>query len=186
MRFWSILSLCPGGDFPAGAGTLNCGAQYTMFVHEEFLRRAIVLAADNARLGGGGPFGALIVRDGKAVAEGANHVTTWHDPTAHAEVVAIRAACQLVGSHELRGCVIYASCEPCPMCLAAIYWARLDGLYYAASRQDAAEAGFDDSFLYEQIPLAESARALPAQRLLAGEGGRPFAIWRKSMTKIPY
>jgi guanine deaminase len=157
-----------------------------MVVHEEFLRRAIGLAADNAGSGDGGPFGAVIVRDGVIVAEGSNHVTTWHDPTAHAEVVAIRAACQSLGSHELRGCVIYASCEPCPMCLAAIYWARLDGLYYAASRQDAAEAGFDDSFLYEQIPMAESERALPAQRLLGDEGGRPFAIWRESVSKIPY
>ena len=157
-----------------------------IFVHEEFLRRAIALAAGNASGGLGGPFGAVIVRDGAVVAEGANHVTTWHDPTAHAEVVAIREACRLAGSHELRGCVIYASCEPCPMCLAAIYWARLDALYYAASRQDAADAGFDDSFLYEQIPLAESERALRTKRLRLGESGEPFAIWRKSVTKIRY
>ncbi|HEY3440893.1 MAG TPA: nucleoside deaminase [Paludibaculum sp.] len=157
-----------------------------MIVHEEFLRRAIGLAADNATGGLGGPFGAVIVRDGAVIAEGANHVTACHDPTAHAEVVAIREACRLLGTHELRGCVIYASCEPCPMCLASIYWARLDALYYAASRHDAAGAGFDDSFLYAQIPLAEEARALPTARLLAEEAGRPFAIWRESVTKIPY
>lgn len=155
-------------------------------MHETFLRRAIELAADNANEGGGGPFGAVVVRDGAVIAEGANHVITAHDPTAHAEVVAIREACRRLESHELRGCVIYASCEPCPMCLAAIYWARLDALYYAASRHDAAEAGFDDSFLYEQIPLAEGERALPSRRLLASESGRPFAIWRASVTKIPY
>ncbi|MBL0158996.1 MAG: nucleoside deaminase [Bryobacterales bacterium] len=155
-------------------------------VHEDFLRRAIALASDNATGGTGGPFGAVIVRDGAVLAEGANHVTTWHDPTAHAEVVAIREACRELGTHELRGCVIYASCEPCPMCLAAIYWARLDALYYAASRHDAADAGFDDSFLYAQIPLAEEARALPTARLLAEEAVRPFAIWRESVTKIPY
>lgn len=155
-------------------------------MHEDFLRRAIGLAANNASTGRGGPFGAVIVRDGAVVAEGANHVTTWHDPTAHAEVVAIREACQSLGSHELRGCVIYASCEPCPMCLAAIYWARLDAVYYAASRHDAAEAGFDDSFLYEQISLEDGERTLRTQRLLANEGGQPFAIWRGSVTKIPY
>lgn len=157
-----------------------------MIVHEDFLRRAIGLAADNAQGGRGGPFGAVIVRDGTVIADGANHVTTAHDPTAHAEVVAIREACRQMGTHELRGCVIYASCEPCPMCLAAIYWARLDALYYAASRHDAADAGFDDSFLYAQIPLAEEERALPTARLLAGEAVRPFAIWRESVTKIPY
>ncbi len=157
-----------------------------MFVHEEFLRRAIRLAADNAGSASGGPFGAVIVRQGLVLAEGANHVTAWHDPTAHAEIVAIRAACRLTASPDLRGCVIYASCEPCPMCLAAIYWARLDALYYAASRHDAAAAGFDDSFLYQQIPLAEGERTLPAQRLLAAESGGPFAIWRANVTKIPY
>lgn len=155
-------------------------------MHEEFLRRAIGLAANNASTGRGGPFGAVIVRNGAVVAEGANQVTAWHDPTAHAEVVAIREACNSAGSHQLRGCVIYASCEPCPMCLAAIYWARLDAVYYAASRHDAAEAGFDDSFLYEQISLEEGQRTLPTQRILANEGCQPFAIWRGNVSKIPY
>ncbi|MBI4889296.1 MAG: nucleoside deaminase, partial [Acidobacteria bacterium] len=116
-------------------------------MHEEFLRRAISLAAENVELGRGGPFGAVIVMDGEVVAEGANHVTAQNDPTAHAEVEAIREACRRLGRHDLRGGVIYASCEPCPMCLSAIYWARLDSLYYAASKDDASAAGFDDSFL---------------------------------------
>lgn len=155
-------------------------------MHEEFLRRAIQLAVENVESGRGGPFGALIVRDGAIVAEGANHVTTQNDPTAHAEVVAIREACRKLNTFELRGCTIFASCEPCPMCLSAIYWARLDSLYYAASKDDASAAGFDDSFLYVQIPLAEKDRSLPTQRLLNDEGDRPFAIWRASVNKIPY
>ncbi|MGJ5820168.1 nucleoside deaminase [Paludibaculum fermentans] len=155
-------------------------------MHEDFLRRAIQLAVENVESGRGGPFGAVIVKDDVIVAEGANHVTTQNDPTAHAEVVAIREACRKLNTYELRGCEIFASCEPCPMCLSAIYWARLDSLYYAASKHDAAEAGFDDSFLYAQIPLAEQDRALPTRRLLQGEGSRPFAIWRASVNKIPY
>ncbi|WP_321477136.1 nucleoside deaminase [uncultured Paludibaculum sp.] len=155
-------------------------------MYEEFLRRAIQLAAENVESGRGGPFGAVIVREGAVVAEGANHVTTQHDPTAHAEIVAIRAACAKLGTFELRGCSIFSSCEPCPMCLAAIYWARLDALYYAASKDDASAAGFDDSFLYAQIPLETSMRSLPTHRLLGEEGDRPFAIWRKSVSKIPY
>ncbi len=155
-------------------------------MHDEFLRRAIQLAVENVESGRGGPFGAVIVKDGTILAEGANHVTTLNDPTAHAEVVAIREACRKLSTFELRGCIIYASCEPCPMCLSAIYWARLDSLYYAASKDDASAAGFDDSFLYVQIPLAEKDRSLPTQRLLQDEGGGPFAIWRASVNKIPY
>jgi guanine deaminase len=155
-------------------------------MHEEFLRRAIRLAADNVEQGRGGPFGAVIVLDGEVVAEGANLVTTQLDPTAHAEVVAIREACRKLSRHELRGAVIYASCEPCPMCLAAIYWARLDALFYAASRHDAAQAGFDDSFLYGQISLEETARALPARRLPLAESGLPFRAWSLSSSKISY
>ncbi|QOY87834.1 nucleoside deaminase [Paludibaculum fermentans] len=155
-------------------------------MHEEFLRRAIQLAVENVELGRGGPFGALIVKDGTILAEGANHVTTLNDPTAHAEVVAIREACRKLNTFELRGCTIFASCEPCPMCLSAIYWARVDALYYAASKDDASAAGFDDSFLYVQIPLDEKDRSLPTQRLLPDEGDRPFAIWRSSVNKIPY
>ncbi len=155
-------------------------------MHEDFLRRAIQLAVENVEQGRGGPFGAVIVRDGEILSEGANHVTPQHDPTAHAEVVAIREACRKAGSHQLHGAVIYASCEPCPMCLAAIYWARLDALYYAASRHDAAEAGFDDSLLYEQLPLPEAQRSLPTHRLLAKESSAAFKAWRRSESKIPY
>jgi guanine deaminase len=155
-------------------------------MHETFLRRAIQLAAENAGQGRGGPFGAVIARDGAIVAEGSNLVTASNDPTAHAEVVSIREACRVLGSFELRGCTIYASCEPCPMCLSAIYWARLDALYYSASRHDASGAGFDDGFLYEQIPLPEAERTLPTLRLLAEESGEPFAIWRANPAKIAY
>ena len=155
-------------------------------MHEEFLRRAIGLAVENVQTGRGGPFGAVIVKDGEVVAEGANSVTTANDPTAHAEIQAIRAACEKLGRFELRGCVIYASCEPCPMCLGAIYWARLDALYFAASHTDASAAGFDDSFIYTQMPLQAELRSLPAERLIEDEGKEPFAIWVANETKIPY
>ena len=117
------------------------------------MQRAIDLAIENVRSGQGGPFGAVIVRGGEIIAEGVNQVTAHHDPSAHAEIVAIRRACQLTGHFELKDCEIYASCEPCPMCLGAIYWARLGGLYFAANRQDAAAIGFDDSLIYDEIAL---------------------------------
>lgn len=155
-------------------------------MHEEFLRRAIQLAVENVRQGRGGPFGAVIVAGGGIVAEGANHVTTDLDPTAHAEIVAIRAACRRLGRFDLRGAVIYSSCEPCPMCLGAIYWARLDALYYAAGREDAAAAGFDDRFLYEQFALDEQHRSLPARRIALAEAAEPFNEWRNHPGRIPY
>jgi guanine deaminase len=155
-------------------------------MHDEYLRRAIGLACENVRSGRGGPFGAVIVRGGEVVAEGVNLVTSSLDPTAHAEVCAIRAACRKLGSFELRGCAIYSSCEPCPMCLGAIYWARLDALYYAATREDAAAAGFDDSLIYNEIPLPDGERSLRTSNLLRGEGGEPFRLWRASGSKIPY
>jgi guanine deaminase len=155
-------------------------------MHEPFLRRAVELATDNVRLGRGGPFGAVIVRDGAIVAEGVNTVTPSNDPTAHAEVNAIRIACQTLGRFDLRGCMLYASCEPCPMCLGAIYWARLDALYYAATREDAAAAGFDDSLLYEEIPKLDEARRLMTRRLALAEALTPFEAWRRSASKTPY
>ncbi|GIU76903.1 MAG: hypothetical protein KatS3mg005_0141 [Bryobacteraceae bacterium] len=155
-------------------------------MHEEFLRRAIRLAVENAGQGRGGPFGAVIVLGGEIIAEGANHVTSDLDPTAHAEVVAIRAACRRLGRFDLRGAAIYSSCEPCPMCLGAIYWARLGALYYAAGREDAARAGFDDSFLYEQFALPETQRALPTRRIALEEAGLPFDAWLASAHRIPY
>jgi tRNA(Arg) A34 adenosine deaminase TadA len=150
------------------------------------LRRALELAQRNASSGRGGPFGAVIARGDEIVAEGVNLVTSAHDPTAHAEVNAIREACRRLGSHSLAGCTIYSSCEPCPMCLSAIYWARLDALCFAASRDDAAAAGFDDSFLYAQIPLAPELRALPTTRALEPESGAPFAAWAASSRRVPY
>jgi tRNA(Arg) A34 adenosine deaminase TadA len=155
-------------------------------IHLNHLRRALELAKANAVSGRGGPFGAVVARGAEIVAEGVNLVTSTHDPTAHAEVNAIREACRRLGDHALAGCALYSSCEPCPMCLAAIYWARLDALYYAASRDAAAAAGFDDSFLYQQISLGVEARALPTHRALELEGAAPFAMWVANRERVPY
>src|ERR1035437_4060860 len=152
----------------------------------EFLRRAIALATQNVLHGAGGPFGAVIVRDGRILGEGVNTVTTAHDPTAHGEVNAIRAACKALGTFSLAGCQLYTSCEPCPMCLAAAYWARIDGLYYGASAADAARAGFDDAFLYDELRKDQSARTLPATQLLGDEAWSSFAAWIASDSKIQY
>jgi guanine deaminase len=152
----------------------------------EFLRRAIELAIQNVETGRGGPFAAVIVRDGKIVGEGVNTVTTGNDPTAHGEVNAIRAACTALGTFTLAGCELYTSCEPCPMCLAASYWARLDAIYYGSSAADAAKAGFDDAFLYEEFRKSQPARALPATQLLAQEAWAAFAAWIASAGKIEY
>lgn len=153
--------------------------------HTELMQRAIQLAADNV-LHGGGPFGAVIAREGEIVAEGVNRVTASCDPTAHAEVQAIRAAGAALGTYDLTGCSIYASCEPCPMCLGAIYWARLSHLYFAASQRDAAAAGFDDAAIYREFALAPSLRRLPSQVLLPAEGLRPFRLWAAQADKTPY
>lgn len=155
-------------------------------MHEDFMRHALRLAAGNARFGKGGPFGAIVVLDGKVVGEGVNQVTSAKDPTAHAEVVAIRDACRRLERYDLRGTIIYSSCEPCPMCLAAIYWARLDALYYAATRTDAARAGFDDDFFYQQVSLPPAERALPCHTLLAEEGEEPFRLWLAAPDRIAY
>jgi tRNA(Arg) A34 adenosine deaminase TadA len=154
---------------------------------EALMRRAIALSHDGMRDGVGvGPFGALIAKDGVIVAEGSNRVVATNDPTAHAEVVAIRAACAALGSFNLAGCEIYTSCEPCPMCLAAIYWARLARIHYANSRADAARIGFDDDFLYREIPLPLEARAVPITRLLADEARVAFDAWEKKPDKVRY
>jgi tRNA(Arg) A34 adenosine deaminase TadA len=152
----------------------------------EFLRRAIVLAIQNVDIAGGGPFAAVIVRDGKIVGEGVNTVTGSNDPTAHGEVNAIRAACTALGTFTLAGCELYTSCEPCPMCLAACYWARLDAIYYGASAADAARAGFDDAFLYDEFRKDQAARALPATQLLGDDAWASFAAWIASPGKIEY
>jgi len=150
----------------------------------EFLRRAIHLATRNVVSGGGGPFGAVVVRQGAIVAEGVNTVTASLDPTAHAEVNAIRAAAKALGSFTLAGCELYSSCQPCPMCLAAAHWARIDAIYYGASAEDAARAGFDDAFLYEEFRKPQAERLLAAAQLLADEAWASFAAWIASAGKI--
>jgi len=152
----------------------------------EFLRRAIRLATENVLGGAGGPFGAVIVREGRIVAEGVNTVTAVTDPTAHAEVNAIRAAAKTLGTFSLAGCQLYSSCEPCPMCLAAAYWARMDAIYYGASADDAERAGFDDSFLYCELRKDRAARKLPATQLLGDEARTSFAAWIAAAHKIKY
>ncbi|HEX6979536.1 MAG TPA: nucleoside deaminase [Alphaproteobacteria bacterium] len=153
---------------------------------EDFMRRALALGRRNADGAGGGPFGAVIVRAGEIVGEGWNQVTTMTDPTAHAEIVAIRDACARLKTFSLAGCEIYTSCEPCPMCLGAILWARLDRMYYASDRVDAAAAGFDDDVFYREVALPLHARRLPAVRLLPEEGRAVFAAWAANPNKIPY
>lgn len=151
-----------------------------------FLQRAIELAVQNVKERRGGPFGAVIVRDGAIIAEGTNLVTTSLDPTAHAEVVAIRKACAVLQSFELKGCVVYASCEPCPMCLAAIYWSRAERVCFAASREDAAAAEFDDEFLYRELSLPVERRSLPMEQELREEAIAAFDAWREDNGKIRY
>jgi tRNA(Arg) A34 adenosine deaminase TadA len=153
---------------------------------EIFMRRAIALSVEQAKSGVGGPFGAVIVKDGRIIAEGANQVTSSNDPTAHAEIVAIRNACAALHDFSLAGCEIYTSCEPCPMCLAAIYWARLDRIHYGNGRADAARIGFDDAFLYAEIPRAIEARSIPTEQLLAPEALAAFAEWEEKADKIRY
>jgi guanine deaminase len=152
----------------------------------EFLRRAIALATQNVATGAGGPFGAVIARDGKIIGEGANSVTATIDPTAHAEVNAIRAASKALGTFTLAGCDLYTSCEPCPMCLAAAYWSHVDNVYYGASATDAARAGFDDAFLYEELRKPRDQRKLRSMQLLGDEAWSSFAAWIASPNKIEY
>ncbi|GGH07911.1 nucleoside deaminase [Silvibacterium dinghuense] len=152
----------------------------------EFMRRAIELATRNVQANAGGPFAAVIVKDGAIVGEGANSVTATNDPTAHGEVVAMRDACARLGVFSLEGCEMYTSCEPCPMCLAASYWARLDAVFYGNDSQAAARAGFDDAYLYEQFRLDRGQRKMPSQQLLAAEAWESFAAWIASTEKIEY
>ena len=153
---------------------------------EALMRRAITLSMEKMQSGSGGPFGAVIARNGEVVAEGWNQVTSSADPTAHAEVVAIRRACEALGTFELRDCEIFTSCEPCPMCLGAIYWARLGRIWYGNDRSDAAAIGFDDEFLYREIALPLAQRSLPTQRLLAGEARSAFNAWTSKPDKVAY
>ncbi len=153
---------------------------------EAAMREALALAARNVEQGDGGPFGAVIVRDGRIVARGWNRVTSTNDPTAHAEVVAIRQACQALGTFALTGCELYTSCEPCPMCLSAAYWARVDRIYFAGTRHQAAHAGFSDEEIYLEIPRPLEQRTLPIQPLLPEAGQGPFDAWLAKADRIPY
>jgi guanine deaminase len=152
----------------------------------QFMRAAIALAEKNVADGVGGPFGAVIVRDGEIIGEGTNLVTSANDPTAHAEVVAIRRACEKLGTYNLEGCEIYTSCEPCPMCLSAIYWARLDRICYGNTKVDAAEIDFDDDFLYTEIPKPIAERSIPTEQMLHEESIKAFQAWAVSEDKVPY
>jgi guanine deaminase len=151
-----------------------------------FMARAIQLAVENVRSRSGGPFGAVIVRDAGIVAEGANQVTSSNDPTAHAEVLAIRAACAKLNAFELHACEIYTSCEPCPMCLGAIYWARLSRVYFASAAADASKAGFDDSLIYREIAQPHAQRTIPMIQMMREESLVAFRDWDEKPNKIAY
>jgi len=152
----------------------------------KYMLEAIKKAGENIISGKGGPFGAVVVKDGKILAAAANRVTSTNDPTAHAEVVAIREACKILGTFDLSGCEIFASCEPCPMCLGAIMWARIEKLYFASDRQDAARAGFDDELFYSELGLTADKRALKPTQLMQKEANLIFDKWLETVDKIPY
>lgn len=151
-----------------------------------YLKAALDLASKNLEERNGGPFGCVIVKDGEIIATGYNEVIQQNDPTCHAEIVAIRKACQQLGTYQLTGCEVYSSCEPCPMCMGAIYWARAERLYYAASRQDAQEAGFDDKHIYEELSLPPGNRKIPARQRLRDEAVRIFERWKELDLDIKY
>lgn len=154
-------------------------------MHEVFLQQAIELACENVKTGGG-PFAALIVKNGQIVVTSGNRVTQNLDPTAHAEVMAIRQACQKLADFQLTDCTLYTSCEPCPMCLGAIYWARLQAVYFACNRFDAAAAGFDDHFIYDEIPKPPAQRNIPMRTILLAQANAPFAAWQAFEGKTVY
>jgi guanine deaminase len=155
-------------------------------MQDEFMRQAIALSLENVRTGHGGPFAAVVVLNGAVIARKANRVTMSNDPTAHAEVLAIRAACQALRSFELTDCELYTTCEPCPMCLGAIYWARVARFFYGNTRSEAAAIGFDDSLIYDEICKPPEKRSIPSARLLADEAAMAFAEWKRANGKVPY
>jgi tRNA(Arg) A34 adenosine deaminase TadA len=155
-------------------------------MHEELMRVAIALSIENVRTGRGGPFAAVVAKDGALIGRGVNLVTSANDPTAHAEVCAIRAACQALGSFHLAGCELYTTCEPCPMCLGAIYWARLARYYYGNTRLDAARIGFDDALIYQELAKLPEERGVGGVRLLAHEAAEAFNEWMRAPVKVPY
>jgi guanine deaminase len=150
------------------------------------MRHAIALGLENVRSGRGGPFAAIVVKDGRILAEGANRVTATNDPTAHAEIVVIREACHVLRSFQLMGCDLYTTCEPCPMCLGAIYWARPARVFYACTAADAAAAGFDDAFIYDELKRPLNARRIPTEQLLREDSQAIFAAWLNQQNKTPY
>lgn len=154
-------------------------------IDDFFMRQAIRLAVESVA-DGGGPFGCVVARDGRVVGEGTNRVTASNDPTAHAEVVAIRDACAQLGQFQLEGCTVYCSCEPCPMCLGAIYWARPSAVYYAATREDAAAIGFDDAFIYDELGLDVGRRRIPMRRMKPDDGLEPFSVWQNHPERRGY
>ncbi len=155
-------------------------------MREELMRMAIALAIENVRSGRGGPFAAVVAKDGMVIGRGVNLVTATNDPTAHAEVEAIRAACQTLGSFHLAYCELYTTCEPCPMCLGAIYWARLERYYYGNTRTDAAKIGFDDARIYQELSRLPEERAVAGVRLLPREAAEAFNEWTRAPVKVPY
>ena len=155
-------------------------------MERQFMRKAIDLSIENVRSGRGGPFAALVVKDGAVIAVGSNLVTTTFDPTAHAEIVAIREACRALSQFQLTGCDIYTSCEPCPMCMGAIYWARPSKVYFANTHADAAKIGFDDSFIYQQLKLPAPQRIIPMIQVMRQEALAAFEEWERKPDRIPY
>ena len=155
-------------------------------MHNHFMARAIALSIENVRSGRGGPFAAVLVKDGKIIAEGVNCVTSANDPTAHAEITAIRAACKAAGTFDISGSVMYATCEPCPMCLGAIYWARIERVYFANTAADASNAGFDDLFIYREIARLPADRAIPMIPLMRREALEAFRVWEEQLDKTGY
>lgn len=153
---------------------------------KKFIERAIALSEEGMNNGAGGPFGAIVVKDGKIIAEGYNQVTSANDPTAHAEVVAIREACKKLDSFQLEDCIIYTSCEPCPMCLGAIYWARPKAVYYGCTKEDAAEIGFDDQFIYDEIDSGIANRSIRFINLGRDAGKEVFEKWKVKEGRIDY
>ena len=152
----------------------------------EFMRRAIALAQENVRTGSGGPFATVVVKDGRIIAEGTNRVTRSNDPTAHAEVVAIREACRVLADFQLSDCDLYTTCEPCPMCLGAIYWARPAQVFYAATAADASDAGFDDAVIYDELKIAPGDRRIPMKQLLREDSLAIFSAWKQQEKKTLY
>ena len=150
------------------------------------MQRAIALSVENVASGRGGPFAAVVVRAGRIIGEGTNRVTSTNDPSAHAEVIAIRAACAQLENFQLTGCELYTSCEPCPMCMGLVYWAHLDKVYYASSASDAASIGFDDAFIYQELKLPLERRSLPLVQTMRDEALAAFAAWRDKPDKVEY